>query len=161
MTDSPASSPEPRPRTVPADAPRPTATWLAQTLIPFLAIYFQPDESDPVFEAALEMWKAALADLPKDAIAAAIMDRLRSPDRRRPIPGEIRTAALSFVSRHAPQAAPMARRQQGAWEPDGKPVVSADRAAELVRETGVTSPAVLRLVETMRRAEDRTGGDAA
>lgn len=161
MTDLPAFSPEPKRRTVPQDAPRPTATWLARTLIPFLAIYFQPDESDPVFEAEMELWNRVLGDLPQAAIEAAIMDRLKSSDRRRPIPGEVREAALSFISRPAPPVRAIGSGPRGVWEPDGKPIVSAVRAEEIAKETGVKSPAVLRLIDTMRRNEERNGGDAA
>ena len=98
MEQFPASFSAQPSRTVAPNAPRPTATILAKMVMALLSAYFQSDQEDPeMFSARVEAFKVALMDLPKDAIALAIETRLKSPDRRRPIPGEIREQALKFI----------------------------------------------------------------
>lgn len=132
MNERLAFSHVPRPRTIPDNAPRPTAVWLATAVITFLGIYYQPDESDPVFEGMVELWKATLADLPAAAIEGAMAKRLRTNDRSRPIPGEILETAMLFLcpSRPALSQAEVERLIGG----NVVPLITAEKARELVAE---------------------------
>lgn len=112
------------------DGQRPTRAWLTARVVTLLAHFYQRDLADPIMEAMVEDWKNALGDLPAEAVQMAIRARLASTDRRTPIPGEIRAAALSFCHSEPPRMvvdndAPYSREVD---------IVKADRAAELARD---------------------------
>ena len=44
-------------------------------------------------------WRGALGDIPEQALDRAFAERMRTDDRRKPIPGEIRKRALEFVAK--------------------------------------------------------------
>lgn len=152
MTDLPASLPTQTPRTVPMDAARPTATWIAQQAMALLSAipgYVQKDRTDMEAELEIAAWTATLADVPQDAIHLAIMDRLKSSDRSRPIVGEIYQAALKHTSFRCNYVAP-----DDPFGPSDKTdLISADRAAAIAREAKADSPAVVNLIDAIARRE--------
>lgn len=86
---------------VPMSAPKPSNEELTALIVGMLSIYYQPDEDQDVIRLGLAMWRDALSDLPAEALRRAIRDRVRSSSRQRPVPGEIRAAALKLVERPA------------------------------------------------------------
>ena len=56
---------------------------------------------------AMTDWIAVLGDIPQAAIEQAIGERIRSADRARPTPGEIRQSALARVEKPAPKPKPV------------------------------------------------------
>lgn len=124
MTNLPASSTV---RSVPISAPPPSKEWLAGRVVTFLGHYFHQDTAGRVFEAMVEDWTEVLADLPQRAIELAIWERLRSTDRKRPLPGEIRAAARKFIS-----FPPLRGRGDGPM----LELVTPERAAEIAEEVG-------------------------
>ncbi len=52
-------------------------------------------------------WIAVLGDVPQVAIEQAVTERIKSPERSRPTPGEIRQSALARVVKSAPKPKPV------------------------------------------------------
>ena len=61
--------------------------------------FFQPELAVEIEKLAMTDWLACLSSIPQAAIEQAIMMRLRSANRARPTPGEIRQDALGWVLR--------------------------------------------------------------
>lgn len=55
-------------------------------------------------------WIDALSELPQEAVKRAIRERVKSGDRARPLPGEIRERAKAFIAQaeREPEPAPFA-----------------------------------------------------
>ena len=119
-------------RLLPRDSVKPTPEWLAAKLAIFLGIYWEDRETTPEYSGRLETWCKCLLDLPQTAIDAAIDDRLKSSDRRKPIPGEIREAALSKLEPRP--SVPVIE----ASEPEKK-IVTAEQAARIVEKLEMTN----------------------
>lgn len=134
--------PAPNGRTVPANGPRPTMQKLAKMILTLLSPYFQADAD--MLEAQVEAFKVALDDLPEEALSAAIVARLKSSDRRKPIPGEIRAAAQKFIRYSHPQVV-----VDNSAPVEDKEFVTAARARELIEEVGESKigEAMLRAIE--------------
>lgn len=93
-------------RSVAISEGKPSAEWLTRIVTAMLSIYYQPTEAEEVVQLQLALWEEALSDLPARAIELAIKQRLRSPSRSRPVPGEIRELAQGFVNYGRPGGAP-------------------------------------------------------
>ena len=119
-------------RLFPRDAERPSREWLAMKVGVLLRQFWQDQESDAEYTANLATWCDCLSDLPWEAINWAIMDRLKANDRRKPIIGEIRDAALSRL-----EPLPALPPSRGAFEPDPNIVpISRERMEEIAKEIG-------------------------
>lgn len=151
MPDLPASWPVQPNRIVPRDAERPTQVELTATVMTLLSPFFQPEEADEIYEAQIEAWKMALSDLPREAIKAAVRERLCQFDRRRPIPGEIRALALKFTQSIAPRLVLV-----DPYEPDPEFVpVTAERAREIMAEVGESRAGKRVLAGIVKAEEDQ------
>lgn len=146
MTHSPTSLPASAnvmPKTVPPNAPRPSREWLAGRVATFLSHYYQAQGPDPVLEAMMEDWVEVLRDLPQRAVELAVWERLRSDDRRRPIPGEIRRAARRYINFPSPPREEVESHLK---------LVTPERAAEIAAEVGG-------IASTMFRSPTETAHD--
>jgi len=61
--------------------------------------FYQPEISPEIEELAMTDWISLLGDIPQAAIEQAVAERLRSDNRGRPLPGEIRQRALAWVEK--------------------------------------------------------------
>lgn len=61
--------------------------------------FFRSELSEAADDMVTADWIDCLSDLPQEAVARAFRERLRSPDRRRPLPGEIRALAERHLER--------------------------------------------------------------
>lgn len=86
-------------QSVPAEAEKPSIQWLAIRVATFLGHYWTPDTRPAEKEMMIADWCDALDGLPQQSIERAISMRLKSSDRRKPFPGEIREAALATIIR--------------------------------------------------------------
>ncbi len=84
------------------NAELPSGTWLAARVRVMLSHYYQPDLTDEEARLAMTDWLDALSDVPKAAVEQAIRERVRSDERARPVPGEIRKRALARVRKPEP-----------------------------------------------------------
>lgn len=101
LPDLPRGSPM-----VPRDAPRPTRRWLAIRVMILLDHYYRPELSEEAETMMIADWIDALEEFPQEAVERAIRERIRSPERARPLPGEIRARARAFLEpRRNPQPA--------------------------------------------------------
>jgi hypothetical protein len=73
---------------------RPAMDDLQRIFAPALTIYAMPDRTEGEWAAWWGVYREALADLPRKAIAEAMRQWLRSPAGFFPKPGEIRALAL-------------------------------------------------------------------
>ncbi len=92
---------------VSTSAPRPTAKWITARVLAMQSHFYLPDLSPEIEALAMADWIAVLGDVPQAAIEQAIGERLRSPERARPTPGEIRERALARVEMPAPEPKPV------------------------------------------------------
>ncbi len=65
--------------------------------------FYQPDSSAEIEALAMGHWFMALGDVPQAAIEQAIVERIKSAERARPLPGEIRERALARVEKPDPK----------------------------------------------------------
>lgn len=65
--------------------------------------FYLPDLSPEIEALAMADWIAVLGDVPQAATDQAVAERLRSSDRTRPTPGEIRERALARVETLEPE----------------------------------------------------------
>lgn len=139
------------PSKISRDAPRPTVPQLATKLSVFLGFYWQDPETDMEYEARLATWCDCLSDLPWEAVEWAINDRLKSPDRRKPIPGEIRQAALSRLE---PLAVQRLEKPDPPFGDNIKPL-SAERARQIAEDLGMQdSPFATGAVRALQLREE-------
>lgn len=75
-----------------------------------LSHYYQPDLTDEEGRLAMTDWLDALSDVPKAAVEQAIRERIRSDERARPLPGEIRKRALARIEKPGPDRTGEAQR---------------------------------------------------
>jgi len=123
MTDLPSQWVTP---SVPATAATASPEWITARVETLLAHFFQFDEPTEVYRMRMADWRETLGDLPQDAIELATRARLMSDSRVRPIPGEIRALAKSFILR--PAGPPDLRVV------DDIPALDPARAAEIAAE---------------------------
>ena len=147
VTDLPAFTSDQPARTIPKHGPRPTQVKLSEMILTLLSPYYQ--EAD-LLEAQVEAFRVALDDLPGEALSRAIVERLRSADRRRPIPGEIRASAHRYIRFSQPEVVVDNTQPFGR---DDKELVTAQRARELIAEVGDSKlgASLLRMIEDSER----------
>lgn len=98
--------------------------------------YYQPENSNEVFEAALGDWLECLTSISQQAIEHACSAYLRDQPRRRPTPGDIRGRALDFDGRREREiiaALPKPEPKQ-----ENRKRVDPEAAARIMNELGFT-----------------------
>lgn len=95
-----------------------------------LSHYWRDDDPSELTEAIARDWADILEGLTQDAIAAACMRYLRDEPKRKPTPGAIYRLALAAMPR------PVVVRVAPVDDPPPPPRVTAERAAEILREVG-------------------------
>ena len=104
--------------------------------------FYRPELSEEIEKLAMTDWIAVLGTLPQAAIEQAIGERIRSVDRTRPTPGEIRALALERVQKPAPKPKlPEAPRV----------VIDLDRRREIAAELGL--PIINPVLKSMTKRE--------
>ncbi len=88
---------------VSTSAHRPTAKWITARVLAMQSHFYLPELSPEIEALAMADWIAVLGDVPQAAIDQAVAERLRSSDRARPTPGEIRERALARVETPEPE----------------------------------------------------------
>lgn len=117
---------------LPRDAERPNQGWLAAKVAVLLGQFWQDQESEAEYQANLATWCSCLSDLPWEALDWAINERLKQNDRRKPIIGEIREAALSRL-----EPLPPVQKPEPVFIP--KPDrIDRDRMEQIAEEMGAT-----------------------
>ena len=86
-------------RTISISERRPTAKWITARVLAMMSHFYQPEISPEIEELAMTDWISLLGDIPQAAIEQAVAERLRSDNRGRPLPGEIRQRALAWVEK--------------------------------------------------------------
>lgn len=104
MTDLPARSPASQP--VPRNAPTAPTEWLVARIETLREHYYRSELSDMADDMITADWIDCLSDLPQVAVERAFRERIRSDDRRRPIPGEIRAMAKKHLAKTPTQEPP-------------------------------------------------------
>lgn len=94
MTDLPSQCAMPLVR---MNSAKPTSLWLTGRVAALLSHFYQPSVSDEEYRMIMADWRDVLGDIPAQAIEDAIRIRLRSADRTRPTPGEIRQLAMGRI----------------------------------------------------------------
>lgn len=125
---------------VPADP-----VWCLARIAALLSPYYEKDTPQAVREIEAEDWREALAEFPRWAIERAVRwwKSADNPDRRkRPLEGDI-AARCRVEMNGVPSAVQMLElRRNGrdfTKEEEPRERISADRAAELMREIGFSS----------------------
>ena len=120
------------------DSPRPSQKWLRFRVKTFLNIYYTQELSLVEEKALLADWSDALADVPQAALKQAFKERVRSDNRKRPIPGEIRMSALSIIS-HTQNLRELEkiRQRREAESERAPPIISLARRREIAAEMGM------------------------
>lgn len=118
MSDLPVSWISP---VVETSAARPSSEWLMARVRTLLRHHFESPMSEAEETMMMADWLDALGDLPQTAIETAVRDVIRSPSRRRPMPGEVRARAEAYVRK------PQNAKQRAPFGPMERPMTAAER----------------------------------